>query len=138
VTIKTQGLQTLEPIRVFLGGNEPVDCKVESCQEAYDLITETLRRFRYKTLSIRSDDAPYDKLKSPPSAVAFLKPEITFEPLDRTAYAMSDHDATDHSTRPGQDGPHPSIPPTSHLKGFLSLPFRLISGLERTPAVQIF
>jgi hypothetical protein len=37
--------------------------------------------------------APYDKLKSLPSAVEFLKPEITFEPLNRTAYERSDHEA---------------------------------------------
>jgi hypothetical protein len=47
VTLKTQGLQTLEQIRAFVEGTEGVEFKVKGRQEAYDLITETLRRFRY-------------------------------------------------------------------------------------------
>jgi len=34
---------------------------------------------------------PYEKLKSLPDAKQYLKPEITFEQLDKVAYAMSDN-----------------------------------------------
>lgn len=33
---------------------------------------------------------PYERLKSLPNATSFLKPEVTFAGLDRTAYALSD------------------------------------------------
>ena len=36
---------------------------------------------------------PYEKLKSLPNAEHYLKPGITFEDLDKVAFAMSDLDA---------------------------------------------
>jgi hypothetical protein len=50
VTFKTQGLQTLEQLRAFLAGTGPVDFQVATHQEAYELIRETLIRFRYERL----------------------------------------------------------------------------------------
>jgi hypothetical protein len=50
VTLKTQGLQTLEQIRAFLDGTEAIDFKIDNRREAYDFVTETLRRFRYERL----------------------------------------------------------------------------------------
>jgi hypothetical protein len=38
-------------------------------------------------------DTPYGKLKSLPNAQAFLKPGITFEPLDAIALSISDNEA---------------------------------------------
>lgn len=35
---------------------------------------------------------PYEKLKSPPNAKAFLKPGVSFKHLDAQANAMSDND----------------------------------------------
>ncbi|MCP4257383.1 MAG: transposase family protein [Planctomycetes bacterium] len=38
---------------------------------------------------------PYDKLKSLPDAAQYLKPQMSFEQLDNTAYAMSDNQAAE-------------------------------------------
>ena len=38
---------------------------------------------------------PYDKLKSLPDAVQYLKPQMSFEKLDSIAYAMSDNQAAE-------------------------------------------
>jgi len=39
---------------------------------------------------------PYQKLKSLPNAEQYLKPEVTFAELDKTAYAMSDTDYAEY------------------------------------------
>lgn len=53
-------------------------------------------RRRYR----RGDVAtPYEKLKSLPDAVRFLKPGVTFADLDRSAHAMSDLDANRQANR---------------------------------------
>lgn len=46
------------------------------------------KRYRYADMM-----TPYDKLKSMPNAQRFLKPGISFELLDATAYAISDNEA---------------------------------------------
>ena len=38
---------------------------------------------------------PYEKFKSLPDAKDYLKPGITFEILDKAAYAMSDNDSAE-------------------------------------------
>lgn len=40
-------------------------------------------------------DTPYEKLKALPNAQQFLKPELTFEALDKQAYARSDSQAAE-------------------------------------------
>jgi len=45
VTLKTHGLQSLEPIRAFLEGTHPIDCEAPSRVVAYDWIAAELRRF---------------------------------------------------------------------------------------------
>lgn len=47
VTLKTQGLQTLEQIRAFLEGSQPLDFEVSQREAAHDFISQTLRRFDY-------------------------------------------------------------------------------------------
>ena len=48
------------------------------------------RRYRYQSMN-----TPYEKLKSLPNAAQCLKPGITFEQLDRLAFAMSDSQAAE-------------------------------------------
>ncbi len=54
--------------------------------------------YRYKTMM-----TPYDKLKSLPQAATLLKPEVTFEILDATAYQSSDNHAADFLQKARQD-----------------------------------
>ncbi|MFV0387619.1 MAG: hypothetical protein ACK5NT_02595 [Pyrinomonadaceae bacterium] len=46
------------------------------------------KQYPYELIS-----TPYEKLKSLPNAASFLKPEITFEMLDKIAYKFSDNEA---------------------------------------------
>jgi len=50
VTLKTQGLQTLEQIRAFLEGSEPLGFEPPERSGAYEFISRTLRRFGYTKL----------------------------------------------------------------------------------------
>ena len=50
VTLQTQGLQTLEQLRAFLEGSQPLGFEVASREAAYEFITQTLRHFRYARL----------------------------------------------------------------------------------------
>jgi len=45
VTLQTEGLQTLEQIRAFLEGSQPMGFEIPSREAANDLIAQTLRRF---------------------------------------------------------------------------------------------
>ena len=47
VTLKTQGLQTLDQIRAFVEGAQGLDFAAPAREEAYDWITSELRRFQY-------------------------------------------------------------------------------------------
>lgn len=51
VTLKTQGLQTLEQIRAFLEGTQALGLEAPAREAAYDWITAELRRFGYLRLS---------------------------------------------------------------------------------------
>ncbi len=51
---------------------------------------KTRKRYRLKDMM-----TPYEKLKSLPEAVRFLKPGVTFEQLDQTATAISDNEAAE-------------------------------------------
>jgi len=51
VTLKTQGLQTLEQIRAFLEGTEALNFDAPARESAYDWIAAELRRFGYLRLS---------------------------------------------------------------------------------------
>lgn len=51
VTLKTQGLQTLEHVRAFLEGSQPLGITTPAREVAYDWITRELRRFQYCRLS---------------------------------------------------------------------------------------
>ena len=50
VTLKTQGLQTLEQVRTFLEGSGSLDFEVPTREAAYDWITAELRRLKYTRL----------------------------------------------------------------------------------------
>ena len=50
MTLQTQGLQTLEQLRTFLEGSQPLGFEVASRKDAYDFINQTLRHFRYARL----------------------------------------------------------------------------------------
>jgi hypothetical protein len=50
VTLQTEGLQTLEQIRAFLEGSQPMGFEIPSREAANDLIAQTLRRFGYARL----------------------------------------------------------------------------------------
>ena len=50
VTLQTQGLQTLEQLRAFLEGSQPIDFDVPQREAANDFIAQTLRRFGYARL----------------------------------------------------------------------------------------
>ena len=50
VTLQTEGLQTVEHIRAFLQGSQPLGFEVCSREAANDLIAQTLRRFGYARL----------------------------------------------------------------------------------------
>jgi len=47
VTLKTQGLQTLEQVRNFLDGNKPIEFEISQRDAAYDFIAQQLRLFGY-------------------------------------------------------------------------------------------
>lgn len=47
VTLKTQGLQTLDQVRIFLDGNKPIEFEIPQRDAAYDFITQQLRHFGY-------------------------------------------------------------------------------------------
>lgn len=47
----------------------------------------------YKCYRYEQMRTPYERLKSLPNAIAYLKPDITFEQLDVQAARMSDNDA---------------------------------------------
>ena len=47
VTLKTQGLQTLEQVRAFLEGSQPLGFEAPAREAAYDWVAGELRRFRY-------------------------------------------------------------------------------------------
>ncbi|TFH64690.1 MAG: transposase [Gemmatimonadales bacterium] len=50
VTLKTQGLQTLEQIRAFLEGSQPLDFEAPRREAAYAFVGQQLRRFAYARL----------------------------------------------------------------------------------------
>jgi hypothetical protein len=50
VTLKTQGLQTLEQVRAFLEGSQTLDFEVPTREVAYDWIAAELRRLKYTRL----------------------------------------------------------------------------------------
>ena len=50
VTLKTQGLQTLDQIRAFLEGSQPLGFETPAREEAYGWIASELRRFGYLRL----------------------------------------------------------------------------------------
>ena len=50
MTLQTQGLQTLEQLRAFLEGSQPIDFDVPQREAANDFIAQTLRRFGYARL----------------------------------------------------------------------------------------
>lgn len=50
VTLKTQGLHSLDAIRAFLEGTQPLGFQAPHRTDAYDWIATELRRFRYRTL----------------------------------------------------------------------------------------
>ena len=50
VTLQTQGLQSLEQLRAFLEGSQPLSFEVTSREAAYEFIAWTLRRFGYAHL----------------------------------------------------------------------------------------
>lgn len=50
VTLKTQGLQTLEQIRAFLEGSQPLGFDAPTREVAYEWITSELRRLHYTRL----------------------------------------------------------------------------------------
>lgn len=43
MTLKTQGLQTLDQIRSFVDGNNPIEFEIPQRDAAYDFITQQLR-----------------------------------------------------------------------------------------------
>ncbi len=47
VTLQTERIGTLEEVRAFMEGNEPVDIKLADRASAYDFIRRTLVRFGY-------------------------------------------------------------------------------------------
>ena len=51
VTLKTQGLQTLEQVRAFLDGAQALGFEAPARESAYDWIAAELRRFRYAGLT---------------------------------------------------------------------------------------
>ena len=51
MTLKTQGLQTLDQIRAFVEGAQALDFQAPSRDEAYDWIADELRRFQYLRMS---------------------------------------------------------------------------------------
>jgi hypothetical protein len=50
VTLKTQGLQTLEQVRGFLDGSEPLSFAAPQRQAAYGFVADPLRQFAYRGL----------------------------------------------------------------------------------------
>jgi hypothetical protein len=50
VTLQTQGLQTLEQVRAFLEGSQPLGFEVPNREATYEFIAQTLRRFGYTRL----------------------------------------------------------------------------------------
>ena len=54
VTLRTQGLQTLDDVRAFLEGNQAVDIEIQDRKQAYDFVDQVLRTFRYRHCA-RSD-----------------------------------------------------------------------------------
>jgi hypothetical protein len=50
VTLKTQRLQTLEPIRDFLAGAAPLSFTAPQREAAYGFVADQLRRFGYPRL----------------------------------------------------------------------------------------
>ena len=47
MTLRTERMGTLEEVRAFVEGNEPVDIKLADRASAYDFVRRTLVRFRY-------------------------------------------------------------------------------------------
>ena len=47
VTLDTHRLQTLEQVREFLDGSQPIDLQVQTRAEAYAFVDQTVRRFDY-------------------------------------------------------------------------------------------
>lgn len=50
VTLKTQGFRSLDAVRAFLDGSQPLDFQAPHREDAYDWIATELRRFRYHRL----------------------------------------------------------------------------------------
>ena len=50
VTLETHGLQTLEQLRAFLEGSQPLDFEAPSREAGYEFIVQQLRRFGYARL----------------------------------------------------------------------------------------
>jgi hypothetical protein len=50
VTLQTQGLQTLEQVRAFLEGSQPLGFEVANREATYEFIAQALRRFGYTRL----------------------------------------------------------------------------------------
>jgi hypothetical protein len=48
VTLQTQALESIDQIRAFLDGSEDLDLKIQSREEAYQFVGQTLRLFRYR------------------------------------------------------------------------------------------
>lgn len=57
VSLKTQGLQTLEQIRAFLEGSHPLDFEAPAREDAYEWIAAELRRLKYLRLG-KADKGP--------------------------------------------------------------------------------
>ena len=57
VTLQSQRLQTMEQVRAFLEGSEPVDYRHWDRSSAYAFVRQTLVRFRYETLGRRDRGA---------------------------------------------------------------------------------
>ena len=50
VTLRTERIQTLDQMRAFVEGNEPVDFGLTDRTSAYAFVRRTLVRFRYHGL----------------------------------------------------------------------------------------
>ena len=50
VTLQTRRVQTLEQVRAFLGGSEPLDIEVHQREAGYAFVADTLRQFAYTRL----------------------------------------------------------------------------------------
>ena len=70
VTLKTQGLQTLEQIQAFLEGAQPLGFDAPTRENAYTWISDELRRFQYKRLG-RANNGPLCQDSCPSTVMGF-------------------------------------------------------------------